>query len=284
MSHLTPCSECGCTEIIYNVQSGDEVCTQCGLVVQESCIDQGCEWREFENDPSSRLKSRVSIVSEDLLDTYGMHTFTGSTKLDRINIRTMDPSKRSLCEGIKKLKEMTSSMGIVKRIESKIKGLYKELEQKGIMKRRQRDAFIAACIYTACKMEGEPRTLREICGITRVPNKKVSRCCRLINKTLDINDMNISPCAYLSQFCGNLGIAMPIENKARSIITKAMAMGLFAGKSPTTIAASVIYFVTNNGTQHLKEYADVSSVTKVSLPTIKINVIEIDNHIASLQC
>ena len=44
---LSVCLECGSHNIIHDLESGEVVCGGCGLVIAESTIDEGPEWRAF---------------------------------------------------------------------------------------------------------------------------------------------------------------------------------------------------------------------------------------------
>ena len=47
-SFLKKCPECGSSNLIYDEQKGELICGKCGLVIEENMIDQGQEWRQFE--------------------------------------------------------------------------------------------------------------------------------------------------------------------------------------------------------------------------------------------
>jgi transcription initiation factor TFIIB len=42
------CSECGGSSLIHDGDSGEIICGNCGLVVTESIINKGPEWRAFD--------------------------------------------------------------------------------------------------------------------------------------------------------------------------------------------------------------------------------------------
>lgn len=44
------CPWCNGDRIVFDRKNGDQVCTQCGVVLQERCIEWGAEWRNFAND------------------------------------------------------------------------------------------------------------------------------------------------------------------------------------------------------------------------------------------
>jgi transcription initiation factor TFIIB len=45
---MAGCPVCGGT-LVTDLQRGEVVCAQCGLVVAEVAVDMGPEWRSFDN-------------------------------------------------------------------------------------------------------------------------------------------------------------------------------------------------------------------------------------------
>jgi transcription initiation factor TFIIB len=52
------CPACG-GRLITDLQRGEVVCAQCGLVVAEETIDTGPEWRSFDNERRVRTAARA---------------------------------------------------------------------------------------------------------------------------------------------------------------------------------------------------------------------------------
>ncbi|MEM3845080.1 MAG: TFIIB-type zinc ribbon-containing protein, partial [Candidatus Parvarchaeota archaeon] len=46
--HVVVCPECGSTHLIRDYERGELICQDCGLVIDDSYIDQGPEWRAFD--------------------------------------------------------------------------------------------------------------------------------------------------------------------------------------------------------------------------------------------
>ena len=44
------CPECASKNIFRNVEKGETVCRDCGLVIEDRMVDLSQEWREFEDD------------------------------------------------------------------------------------------------------------------------------------------------------------------------------------------------------------------------------------------
>ena len=54
------CPKCGNANIISDPENGERVCSQCGLVIEETPIDMGPEWRAFTvAEKNSRSRTGV---------------------------------------------------------------------------------------------------------------------------------------------------------------------------------------------------------------------------------
>ena len=52
IEEVSECPECKSTRIVQDYERGELVCRDCGLVIDDSYIDHGPEWRAF--DPEQR--------------------------------------------------------------------------------------------------------------------------------------------------------------------------------------------------------------------------------------
>jgi transcription initiation factor TFIIIB Brf1 subunit/transcription initiation factor TFIIB len=72
------CPDCGSEEIITDYAAGDVICHDCGLVLEGNCIDDGPEWRVFQNDGGGG--NQTNPRAEKMSATGGqITTFLGGT-------------------------------------------------------------------------------------------------------------------------------------------------------------------------------------------------------------
>lgn len=63
--------------LIDDYSAGDMICSECGLVVVDRCIDVGAEWRTFSNDSSGKSgneASRCGSAQNPLLNGGNLYT------------------------------------------------------------------------------------------------------------------------------------------------------------------------------------------------------------------
>ena len=67
------CPECGSRNIICDPKSGEYVCGDCGLVIQDFMPDRGPEWRSFTPE-EKMLRSRVGMPTSYAIHDKGLST------------------------------------------------------------------------------------------------------------------------------------------------------------------------------------------------------------------
>ncbi|KAI8556160.1 hypothetical protein RHMOL_Rhmol05G0230400 [Rhododendron molle] len=92
-------------------------------------------------------------------------------RLVRLQNRCCDPDQ-SLISGFKTIATMCDRLGLIARIKGRACEILKKTDQF-YNKGRNQDAILAACLYTACRLEKDsPHTAEEICsvanGVTRI--------------------------------------------------------------------------------------------------------------------
>ncbi|MBW3584203.1 MAG: transcription initiation factor IIB, partial [Euryarchaeota archaeon] len=67
VEEITTCPECGGNHLVHDYERGELVCDTCGLVLDDSFIDQGPEWRAFDSEQREK-RARVGAPM-----TYTIH-------------------------------------------------------------------------------------------------------------------------------------------------------------------------------------------------------------------
>ena len=178
--------------LIEDYRAGDQICSECGLVVGDRVIDVGSEWRTFSNEKGGEDKSRVGGAENTLLGSSDLSTMigpgTGKASFDASgtaiynNRRTVTSSDRTLINAFKTISEMADRINLPKTIIDRANNLFKMVHDGKNLKGRANDAIAAACLYIACRQEGVPRTFKEIVAVSTVSKKEIGRCFKLILK------------------------------------------------------------------------------------------------------
>ncbi|XP_014253313.1 transcription initiation factor IIB [Cimex lectularius] len=263
--------------LIEDHRAGDQICSECGLVVGDRVIDVGSEWRTFSNEKSGVDPSRVGGPENPLLNGSDLSTMIGPGRGDASfddfgiskyqNRRTMSSSDRALIVAFKEINSMADRINLPKTIIDRANNLFKQVHDGKNLKGRANDAIASACLYIACRQEGVPRTFKEICAVSKISKKEIGRCFKLILKALETSVDLITTGDFMSRFCSNLGLSIMVQRAATHIARKAVEMDIVAGRSPISVAAAAIYMASQASydKRSQKEIGDIAGVADVTI-------------------
>ncbi|MCS7120714.1 MAG: transcription initiation factor IIB [Nitrososphaerota archaeon] len=280
------CPECESTNLIHDYDSGETICGNCGLVVQDIMMDEGPEWRAFTQE-EKESRSRVGIPT-----SYSVHDKGLSTSIDRIDrdafgrklplstrlqmwrlrkwqIRSRVHSSidRNLAQAMTELDRLSDKVSAPSAVKEKAALIYRKALDEGLVRGRSIAAIAAASLYAACRATGTPRNLREIARASLVKKKDVARCYRLLLRKLDIQMPIADPIIYISKISEKAAIPGHIQSIAVQILSEAKEKNISAGKDPMGLAAATLYIACKRAGEKKtqKEIADAAGVTEVTV-------------------
>uniref|UniRef100_A0A7C3YCE1 Transcription initiation factor IIB n=1 Tax=Geoglobus ahangari TaxID=113653 RepID=A0A7C3YCE1_9EURY len=280
------CPECGSPRLIRDYKRGEFICQDCGLVIEETYIDSGPEWRAFDSEQKEKRarvgapitytihdKGLSTIIDWSNKDYYGKSiSIRNRAQLFRLRkwqrrIRISNATERNLAFALSELDRLASALGLPKSVRETASVIYRKAVEKNLIRGRSIEGVVAAALYAACRQAGVPRTLDEIAAYSRVDRKEVGRTYRFIARELGLKLMPTSPTDYIPRFCTALGLDGEVQRKAIEIIKKAEEKELTSGRGPTGVAAAAIYIASilcgKRRTQ--REVAEVAGVTEVTI-------------------
>lgn len=254
-----------------------------GLVLGDRIVDTRSEWRTFANDENGDDPSRVGAVADPLLNGSQLDTvisardgYSGRAKeLSRAqNKNAVTKSERNLIAAYKEIGAMSEAIGLPKVVSDIAKQLYKKIEDSKQLKGKTIQSIIAACIFIACRKASVPRTFKEICALTKVPKNEIGRVYKTIEKLLVTDaqanaaangggmpnanptaaprnpiDLQYTPTAstnasdLMIRFCNRLQLPASVQATCVGLAERMADAGTLAGRSPISIAAAGIFFV-----------------------------------------
>jgi transcription initiation factor TFIIB len=232
--------------LIEDYRAGDQICSECGLVVGDRVIDVGSEWRTFSNEKGGEDKSRVGGAENTLLGSSDLSTMigpgTGKASFDSTGTAMYNNrSDRKLINAFRTISEMADRINLPQTIIDRANNLFKMVHDGKNLNGRANDAIAAACLYIACRQEGVPRTFKEIVAVSTVSKKEIGRSFKLILKAHDTSVELITTGDFMSRFCGMLHLGREVQRGATQIAKKASDLDIVPGRSPISIAAAAIY-------------------------------------------
>ncbi|OII77175.1 transcription initiation factor IIB [Cryptosporidium andersoni] len=245
------CKRCGLGNsiIVYDSKSGSEICTRCGVVVEDRVINEEQEWRSFSSDGNDgNSKSRVGSSNDVWLDDgTDSQLVVGDKKLMKAMLKHSGQasSDRLIKEVFSQLRLIASNFNLHDNIIERCKEIVKELSNLNILKSGKK--YTLAIVYIACREEGVSRTVKELLTYDRsVSEREFVRAINKLKKDLPRKGPTLSSSAaeLMPRFCHYLQLSHEIVGVAEYVCRTAEQ---YINKShrPNSLAAGAIYFVSN---------------------------------------
>ncbi|MEM2927924.1 MAG: TFIIB-type zinc ribbon-containing protein [Nitrososphaerota archaeon] len=294
------CPQCGSKYLIEDSRTGEISCQSCGYVLSEIAIDQGPEWREFEESEKSR--SRVgppqsimyehlglsTTISKDLKDAQGK-ALPKETRKHLSELRKADyrsqiniAQKRNLEQAANVLRIYADKLNLPDYVIEGAMQIYKEALKKDLIRGRAIRNIIAAATYAACRISGTPRDLREFEKAYPIVTKKdIARDYRLLMKYLNLKVQLTDPTIYVNKIASKLGLGQNIIQETMKILNKAEEIGATIGKDPVGIAAAALYLACRENNIDIMQ-KDVAKASGVTLVTIRNRSKDLEDYMKSI--
>jgi len=288
-------ANCSHSECIYDQRGSYEICTNCGLIMQERIIDSTPEWRsatnsqQFSSDPI-----RCSVINPLLPQSSLSTTISINGKANNSNYllmtmnkwQSMPYSERSMFDVFSYLDEQCRynvSKAIVHAAKIFYSKVYKkniELSKSGIkregLRGKKRKGLIAACLFYACKQNNEPRTKQEIANILDVPKSYVTKGCKIF---LDLMKSSEHACAvtdimnakhFIEQFGKQLELDQKSIKYTMDLYNEMEKLDIFFGNQPPSIAAGIMFMMLKSLYPDISEnyITDKCLITKVTITNV----------------
>ncbi len=271
--------------MIIDYDSGEEVCGACGLVVQNSIVDTGPEWRSFttaENQSRSRTGDALSLTLYDKgLSTvfrpdkdHNGNPLDNETRIQMTRLRRFDnrakldtTQQRNLNLAMSELDRLSGQLHLPRNVKERAALIYRRTLKKGLLRGRSIDAFVAASVYAACRQLQVPRPLKDLSNASTRNHAEVARTYRLILKELSLRMPVDDPIKFVPSIASKLKLGTRTERCAVDILVAAHKMQGLTGKDPRGMAAAALYkaCIVNQEKRIQKDIAIAAGTTEVTL-------------------
>lgn len=280
------CPECRSKVLIWDLGSREVICKDCGLVVAESFLDTGPEWRAFtqtERESRSRVgaplsfsiydKGMTTIIGRIDKDAYGkripletrirMFRLRRQQRMSRVNSGV----DRNLAEAMSELDMLTERLHVSSTIKEKAAVTYRKALNMGLVRGRSISEIAAASLYAACREMGTPRTLKEVATYIIKDEKDIAKSYRLLLRVLNLHMPVPRAPSMVPRIASKLSVKERTWHKAMDILRDAERLKATAGKDPKGLAAAALYIasVLNDETITQDMIADAAGVTSVTI-------------------
>lgn len=260
---------------------------QCGVIYRD-IVDQGAEWRYYGADDSNTGDpTRCGMPINPLLreSSFGCKVLCPprcSYEMRKVKRYTewqsMPYREKSQYDEFQKINTLASQSGLPKLLIDDAMRYHKDISEHKTFRGLNREGVIAASIYISARLNGYPRTAKEIATIFRLDNTSATRGCKnaisIINELENGRPNNekttlcqTTPVAFIDRYCSRLGINSELTRLCKFIATRIQNHNLIPENTPPSIAAGIIYFVAQVCHVNVSKKA-VNGVSEISEVTI----------------
>ncbi|HLC24489.1 MAG TPA: transcription initiation factor IIB [Nitrosopumilaceae archaeon] len=271
--------------LITDRNTGEVLCSRCGLVLAEKLEDTGPEQHVFTNEQYLE-RTRTGGKSTLAIDDMGLATVIDSKDKDASGnslssdmkstfsrLRIWDnrsksrSTERSLRSAFIILNTMKMKLVIPDTVIEKSAYLYRKALAKKMTKGRSISALALASLYTACREANAPRSLQDIASAGNVSVKDLSRHIRILINSLDLKVESYDSSDFINRIASTAGISERTRRDALDILSNAKGKGILAGKNPVAMAATALYLscMSNAEKQSQRKISKASGISVVTI-------------------
>jgi transcription initiation factor TFIIB len=271
--------------MITEQETGEIVCSNCGLVLSDRAIDNHAEWRAFDNEKVSRVRTGspnslaihdmglATIIGKADMDSAG-HKLNAYTSSSMQRLRTWDArtrahtsTHRNLIMAFNELDRLKDKLNLSEAIVQKTAYIYRKAQDKKLVRGRSTSSILAAAIYMTCREMEAPRSLRDVAQTTNIKRKDLARSYRLLVLELDMRVPLLDPIKCVIKIGNKANLSEKTKRMAINTMNDVVKNEISAGKDPMGLAATVLYMscLTNGETLTQKNIADAAGVTEVTV-------------------
>jgi transcription initiation factor TFIIB len=260
---------------------------KCGLIYKDS-LDHTPEWRYHgAEDSHGADPTRCGMPINPLLQesSFGCRILckNGSSyemrKLRRYaEWQSMPHKEKTQYEEFQRISMMALHAGLPKMIVDDAMREHKRLSEVRTFRGLNRDGIIAASIYVSCKINGCPRTAKEIADIFMLDKASATKGCKTAVTLIEElecdradNDKTTlsqtTPDTFIDRYCSKLNICDELTKLCRFIAMRIQQKQYIPENTPHSIAAGIVYFVANICGLEVTKH-EVNKVTGISEVTI----------------
>jgi len=254
---MAGCPACG-GPLVTDLQRGEVVCAQCGLVVAEAAVDTGPEWRVFEKEKRVRTAPLKLVVKTDIAvkPEHGVQWH----RLAKFHRETLHGFEKRLSAIGGELKRVKECVGLPQSVVEEAEALVKRYFD--VVGGFPAEVVAVAVLWTAAKAAGAPRPLEDFLKCSRAEERQVRRVAWRLKEEARLG-RRPSIEDYVKTLAARVNLPAPIVKAAVGLLERNRRV--LAGKNPWVSAAAALWLASFKKLGLLKALAEASGTTTASI-------------------
>jgi len=251
------CPACG-GPLVDDRERGETVCAQCGLVVAESAVDTGPEWRSFDKVKRVRTAPLKLVVKTDMAvkAEHGVQW----RKLARFHRETLHGHERRLVKiggEIRRIRECAGlPQSVVEEAESLVKKFFDTVA--GFPP----EVVAVAVLWTAAKVASAPRPLEDFLKCSKAEERRVRKVAWRLKEVMKLG-RRPSLEDYVGTLAARVNLPAAVVKSAVELLERNRRV--LAGKNPWVSAAAALWLASLKRLGLLKALAEAAGTTPTSI-------------------
>ncbi len=267
------CPECN-GMLINNLEKGEILCSNCGLVLQEKELDYSNFEKRMFSKQDQIAKARTGTPISTLLPDLSLCTVINKSDILNSDLKRavkinshLSWEKHNWLMAATELKRISSALSLPDHIKNATFKLYKKTFKTHLLKGRSIYGMISACVYYICKEYDVPRTLHDVMKETAVDFEKVKKCYKILINKLNLKTHGVNPVLLIPKFIADLHLNPDVEKKSIHALQTYLKNQPHTGVNPKGLCAGAIYLICKikNLRINQRTIAKVVGVTEITL-------------------
>jgi transcription initiation factor TFIIB len=256
---MAGCPACG-GPVITDRERGEVVCAQCGLVVAESAVDTGPEWRVFDEREKRRVRTApLKLIVKTDMAVKPEHG-TRWRRLAKFHRETLHGYERRLSAIGAELKRIRECVGLPQSVVEEAESLVKKYFD--LVAGFPPEVVAVAVLWTAAKAAGVPRPLEDFLKCSKASERRVRRVAWRLKEVMKLGGKP-SIEDYVKTLAARVNLPAAVVKAAVELLERNRRV-LF-GKNPWVSAAAALWLASLKRLGLLKALAEAAGTTPTSI-------------------
>ena len=269
--------------MITDLETGEIICQNCGVVLQEKIslarkLDNIFTNNEYSSYAGNRSTLRIydmglaTIIGTSNYDStgrpldYKIKPFMKRLRLWDARSKSKNTSERNLRTALFEMEKLKEKLSLSNAIMERSAYLYRKASKAKLIRGRSIKGIVGACVYVACREMDVARTIRDISKNLSESRGSIAKNYRMLFQNLKLTVSIPDPTMCIIKIANNLEIPENTKREAIHIFDHLKEKKLTAGKKPDAVAATVIYMASiktgiNLSKQKISKVSGITGVT-----------------------
>ncbi|WP_299290098.1 transcription initiation factor IIB [Nitrosopumilus sp.] len=291
--HVQKSFDCKHTKSVFDNDTGEEICRNCGQVLDQKTVDFSYEgfsenYQNMRTGP--RITNRIhdgglsTVMGRSNYDSSGNPVpYKARGSLNRMRIwdsrsKSRTTSNRNLIIALSEMDKLKEKMALSESIIEKSSYFYRKALEQKLIRGRTIKGMVGACVYAACRDLGTTRSIAEISKHLHERRHTIARSYRMLFQKLRLDVPITNPVNSIVKFSNNLNLPEKVKRDAVEIFESLKKEKVIAGKKPDAVAAASVYMACIQNNKDISQFK-ISEISGISTVTIRNRLNEFTKYV-----